>query len=136
MRLKYDISTDPDYFSNSFTGTLVNATSSNPDWGRVLIDTVPIRSMHPKCVISENIFANTYYSTNRGMKLEIKKVIFNPPATIIFWRDKTKTVVKCEENDVFDPEKGIALCIAKKALGNKGNYYNDIKKWLPKDSQK
>lgn len=61
----------------------------------------------------------------------IKKVIFNDPATIVFWEDGTKTVVKRGENDIFDPEKGIAMAIAKKALGNKGNYYNQIKKWLP-----
>jgi len=35
--------------------------------------------------------------------------------------------------DGFDPEKGLALAIAKKALGNKGNYYNEFKKWLPKE---
>ena len=31
--------------------------------------------------------------------------------------------------DEFDPEKGLAMAIAKKALGNKGNYYNVIAKW-------
>ena len=61
----------------------------------------------------------------------IKKVIFNDPATIVFWEDGTKTVVKCGEHDIFDPEKGLAMAIAKKALGNEGNYYNVIKKWLP-----
>ena len=61
----------------------------------------------------------------------IEKVIFHDPATIVFWEDGTKTVVKCGENDIFDPEKGLTMAIAKKALGNKGNYYNQIKKWLP-----
>ena len=28
---------------------------------------------------------------------EIKNVIFNEPATIIIWKDGTKTVVKCQE---------------------------------------
>lgn len=32
---------------------------------------------------------------------EIKKVIFNPPATIVFWLDGTKTVVKCKEGEEF-----------------------------------
>lgn len=61
----------------------------------------------------------------------IEKVIFHDPATIVFWEDGTKTVVKCGENDIYDPEKGLAMAIAKKALGNEGNYYNQIKKWLP-----
>lgn len=64
---------------------------------------------------------------------EIKKVIFKDPATIMLWSDGTKTVVKCGENDVYNPEKGLAMAIAKKALGNKGNYYNEIKKWLPEE---
>lgn len=63
----------------------------------------------------------------------IKKVLFNKPATIIFWSDDTKTVVKCGKDDVYDPEKGLAMAIAKKALGNKGSYFNEFKKWLPKE---
>ena len=66
-------------------------------------------------------------------QFKIKNVIFNPPATIVFWRDGTKTVVKCGEHDIYDPEKGIAMAIAKRAFGDKGNYYNKIKEWLPVD---
>lgn len=61
----------------------------------------------------------------------IKNVIFNDPATIVFWSDGTKTVVKAE-NEPFDPEKGLAMAIAKKHFGNKGNYFNEIKKWTEK----
>lgn len=63
----------------------------------------------------------------------IKKVIFNDPATIVLWRDGFKTVVKCGEGDIFDPEKSLAMAIAKRALGNQGNYYDHIKKWLPEE---
>ena len=62
----------------------------------------------------------------------IKNVKFNPPATIVFWTDNTKTVVKCNGED-YDPEKGLAMCISKKFLGDKGNYYEVFKKWLPKE---
>ena len=62
--------------------------------------------------------------------LHIIKVIFNNPATIVFWSDGTKTVVKCD-NKYFDEEKGLAMAISKKVLGNNGNYYNEFKKWLP-----
>ena len=65
----------------------------------------------------------------------IKNVIFNDPATIVFWTDGTKTVVKAE-NEPFDPEKGLAMAIAKKSLGNKGDYYNEFKKWLPEEGAK
>lgn len=63
----------------------------------------------------------------------IKNVIFNDPATIVFWADGTKTVVKAQDGDIFDPEKGLTMAITKKALGNKGNYCNELKKWLPKE---
>lgn len=67
---------------------------------------------------------------------KIERVMFNGPATIVFWQDDTKTVVKCREDDIFDPEKGIAMAIAKKALGNEDGYYDGIKKWLPKEKEK
>lgn len=63
----------------------------------------------------------------------IKKVIFSCPATIVLWEDGTKTVVKSGDYDVFDPEKGLAMAIAKKALGNKGNYYNVFREWLSEE---
>ena len=75
---------------------------------------------------------------NRGVvnnNRSIKNVIFNDPATIVFWTDGTKTVVKAE-NEPFDPEKGLAMAIAKKSLGNKGDYYNEFKKWLPEEKAK
>ena len=75
---------------------------------------------------------------NRGIvnnNPSIKNVIFNNPATIVFWNDGTKTVVKAE-NEPFDPEKGLAMAIAKKSLGNKSNYYNEFKKWLPEKEAK
>lgn len=62
-------------------------------------------------------------------KPDIKKVVFNSPATIVFWKDGSKTVVKAQNDETFDPEKGLAMAIAKKTMGNKGNYYNEIKKW-------
>lgn len=65
----------------------------------------------------------------------IKNVIFNDPATIVFWQDGTKTVVKCQDGDKFDPEKGLAMAIAKKVYGNQGNYCNQLKKWLPKEEK-
>ena len=65
----------------------------------------------------------------------IKKVIFNYPATIVLWSDGSKTVVKCQDGDIYDPEKGLAMAISKKALGNKGNYCEVFKKWLPEDEE-
>ena len=71
-------------------------------------------------------------STKQKAMNSITNVIFNNPATIVFWSDGTKTVVKCDERDEFDPEKGLAMAICKKHFG--GGFYNDIfKKWIPKE---
>ena len=66
---------------------------------------------------------------------QIKDVIYNDPATIVFWMDGTKTVVKCGDYDIYDPEKGLAMAIAKKALGNQGNYYETFKRLLPEEDE-
>lgn len=74
-------------------------------------------------------------TTNTTKLPEIKNVIFNEPATIVIWSDGTKTVVKCQEGEGYDPEKGMAMAISKKALGNKGNYCEVFKKWLPEEEK-
>ena len=51
--------------------------------------------------------------------LTIKKIMYKPPATIIFWNDGTKTVAVCEKGDVYNRELGFALCVLKKKYGNK-----------------
>jgi hypothetical protein len=77
------------------------------------------RTINPKCL---------------GEKL-IKNVIFHDPATIVFWDDGTKTVVKAQNGEAYDPEKGLAMAITKKALGNEGNYYNTFAKWLKESEE-
>lgn len=69
-------------------------------------------------------------STSATNAAAIKRVIFNPPATIVYWSDCTKTVVKCNVNDIFDPEKGLAMAIAKRCVGNTGAYYAEIRHWV------
>lgn len=68
--------------------------------------------------------------------LEIKKVIFNNPATIVYWNDGSKTVVKCQDGDTFDKEKGLSLAICKRLIGtnkSKSNFNDIFKKWCSED---
>ena len=62
---------------------------------------------------------------------EIKNVKFNGPATIVFWADGTKTVVKCQDGDDYSKEVGLAMCIVKKVFGNTSKYNDIFKKWCP-----
>lgn len=48
----------------------------------------------------------------------IDRVIFNNPATIIIWKDGSKTIVKKSEDDQWDPEKGFCMAIIKKLYGH------------------
>ncbi len=78
-------------------------------------DTFGGTSIEPRC----NIFCVP----------EIHKVIYSPPATIIIWADKTKTVVKCSDGDEYSRTTGLALCIIKKVYGPK-KYREILKKHL------
>ena len=69
----------------------------------------------------------TKQSTNRRVK--IRDVIFSDPATVVFWNDNTKTVVKTRGGEKYDKEKGLAMAIVKKITGNTSNYYNIFKEW-------
>ena len=83
-------------------------------------------------------YGKTFFGEARGLPfkpLSIVKVIFNDPATIVFWSDGTKTIVKTVNGDKFDYEKGLAMAIVKKSYGNSGSYYDELKKWLPKDDE-
>ena len=78
--------------------------------------------------ILHHIYANNYLNFFLDNIPEVKKVIFNDPATIIYWKDGTKTVVKCQEGDNFDSEKGFAMAFLKKCWGNKGNFNDKLRK--------
>ena len=91
-----------------------------------------IRYIGPK--ITGCLLYDSSYPDSKKSDSLIKKVIFNDPATIVIWSDNSKTVVKCQEGDTYDAEKGLALCIAKKYLGNKGNFNEVFKKWIPEET--
>lgn len=65
------------------------------------------------------------------LTVNIKKVIFNDPATIVFWADGAKTVVKCADFDIFDPEKGLAMAICKRVYGE--CFHSVFKEFLPEE---
>jgi hypothetical protein len=77
---------------------------------------------------------------NIKKSIGIQKVIFNNPVTVVIWDDGTKTMVKCQLGDEYSRETGLAMCIAKKYLGNKGNFNEVFKKFIedydPRESKK
>lgn len=58
------------------------------------------------------------------------KFKFSGPCTIVFFDDGDKVIVRKTDDDDYDPEKAIAMALAKKAYGGKGKYYDHIKDGL------
>lgn len=69
--------------------------------------------------------------TKNFYSLNVSKIIFNPPATIVFWEDGTKTVVKCAAEDEFSEYYGFLAALGKKVYENN----NQIKKLIDKKAE-
>ena len=50
--------------------------------------------------------------------IKVQKVIYNDPATIVYFTDGSRTVVKRHKDDPFDEQTGLLMCIAKRFLGD------------------
>lgn len=94
-------------------------------------------NMHDAMMYCYNDVKTTYDCfkfVNLDVKnMTIKKVIFNDPATIVYWGNGERTVIKCSEDDSFDQEKGLAMAICKRALG--ADYKKVFKEWIPEEKE-
>lgn len=71
-----------------------------------------------------NVSKNELYRNNKKL---IKRVIFNEPYTIVIWTNGEKTIVKAQDGEPYDKEKGLAMCFAKYFLGNTCRYFDFFK---------
>lgn len=75
----------------------------------------------------DNIFEKEYDATwllpdkEKLNPDNIEKVIFNPPATIVIFKDGTKTVVKAHNED-FDEEKGLLMALARHMFDSRAQF--------------
>lgn len=97
---------------------------------------------HP--IVLEDPFANGWNAAMRHMRdnpptpapLPLPtNVIFNNPATIVYWSDGTKTVVKCQPGDVFSAEAGLTTAMLKKYMGNDNTFNRVINEWLKRTGE-
>lgn len=49
---------------------------------------------------------------------DVRRIVFSGPATIVFWEDNTKTIVKCMEGEKFERYAGFAAACMKKMFGS------------------
>lgn len=80
------------------------------------------KNMGPKDTTFAEFCRKIYWGTITPVKPE--RVLIQGSATIIWWSDGTKTVVKCQKGDKMDPEKGIAMCVMKKFMGTNETHSN------------
>ena len=69
---------------------------------------------------SQLVYAREYY--------EPKDIIRNGPATIVFWKDGTKTIVKLAEGGSDDPYAAFCMALAKKIFKTNGNVKRIVSK--------
>ena len=109
--------TEPHIFFNNKVMTLtefnefINATNNKEE-----------KNMGPKDTTFAEFCRRIYWGTITPVKPE--RVLIQGTATIIWWSDGTKTVVKCQKGDKMDPEKGIAMCVMKKFMGTNETHSN------------
>lgn len=95
--------------------------------------------INSKTLKEENNMCMSKAKDTRVPTNPINKVIFNDPATIVFWKDGTKTIVKCQEGAEFDPEKGLAMAISRHYLCDicgLERYDGIFKRYMPKEEKK
>lgn len=103
-------------------------------WYDVRNDILSLKNKKNDLAILSEYISSRYRSEAFNISSSIKDVLYKDPATIIFWKDGTKSVVVCDAEE-YDPEKGFAMAACKKVFGNEGNYYNTFKKWLPEEAE-
>lgn len=89
----------------------------------------------PKSEVNVDLFRSF------GVYFTPKKIIINGPATIFFWKDGGKTVVKCMEGDRDDLYNAYCIAVTKRLAGSNSKIKSvlkgaDIVEQTPTDFEK
>lgn len=115
-------------------GNLINPFRFNnldvitEETGEFICDLV-LTDEHVEKLIGEGIkeILKRQISTN---PLRIEKIILNDPATIVWFDDGDKVVVKATDDDRYDPDIGVAMAVVKKAFGSRTAYRKFVQQWM------
>jgi hypothetical protein len=81
-------------------------------------------SIEIKADLSKDAWAEMMFGKPKNKSVEritipaIKRIVYHDPATIVFWQDGTKTVVKCMDGEPFEKYAGFCAALAKKVFGS------------------
>lgn len=123
-----DFTTDPDFIEAVAAVFHGSGTAAPPNYFRDSTTGSPSKSWTSQLGFTMRVPASKPQNKTRKTLPGIKRVFFNKPATIIFWDDGSKTVVKATGEDDFSPEHGLLLALTKKAYGK--GYYRLIENTL------
>lgn len=89
-----------------------------------------MRKPAPKCLCTTKKELNMEYGIRSSKPLDIDRILVNGPATIVWWNDGTKTVVKISEDDIkddkYDLYTAIAYALAKKHFGTNSAFKRKV----------
>lgn len=138
--LRLDI--DVESYSTIFDGKIVSQVEFNEDWDielRTRETDEFITNLNIPYDIVLKLVERGFEEVLRDQigrepeQVKIKQVIFNDPATIVFFQDGDKVVVKAGKGDEFHPEFGLAMACVKKMFGSYTAYREFLKQWEPQD---
>lgn len=88
---------------------------------------------------SENIsFEYECYIANKSLSIpQIKNIVYDidQGTTIVFFKDGTKEISRLMEDDTFDKEQGVAMCIMKRMFGNRSKWKRVVDGGVEKKSK-
>ena len=126
--------------SQNIVTTTVTSGSTTASGGYAASNSYSVSLGTPTYTITNNDILNVFgidldkkeekkHQPKPDSKYIPKQIIFNAPATIVFWKDGTKTVVKCMEDEDFNPYYGFVAALAKKIFVTNSEVNRIVKKY-------
>lgn len=115
VRVRKDLVKEKDYFMEDSSRSDVVIEEMLGARGKVVTISSDIFKYHLEeygCCWTDEMFEGLVSTC-------VTKVIYNPPATIVWFDTGNKVVSKAEEGDKFDWETGLAICVLKERMDKK-----------------
>lgn len=111
---------DPDEKLHALDRVLRSEIDSRPDIYRLALD---FQTYVP------GLSSGRYpWGENEKKGFSVDHIFYDDVATVVFWTDGTKTVVRCPEGKPYDEYSAFCAALAKKIYGNNSKLQREIKK--------
>lgn len=144
LNARYGLTTIPSYYETKKNVHVLKELSELLEMP--IITSCQKRNMFPdqeaviNCILNQGLTKNNKEENNMIIP-GIKNVFFNEVkrTTTVVFIDHTSVIVKCTDNDKFDPEMGLAMALARKCFGSRSKLQKAVAKWVktsaPKNEQ-